>query len=83
VHYALGLSEGLATDIIGAIAIPDIANYHGIAEPAYTPLERLVRATRNLFWMLWIGNLVAVILLERLSPDPAGRLFRPRAAVPA
>jgi hypothetical protein len=29
------------------------------------------------------GSFVAVILLERLAPDPAGRLFKPRAAVPA
>ncbi|HEU5284166.1 MAG TPA: hypothetical protein VFU53_10155, partial [Burkholderiales bacterium] len=83
VHYALGLSQGLATDIIGAIAIPDVSNYYGIAEPVFTPLELLVRRTRNLFWVLWIGNLLAVIVLERLSPDPAGRPLKARAAAPA
>jgi len=72
VHYALQLSDGLATDIFSALAIPNVTRYYPIAEVTYTPLELAVRNTRNLFWILWIGNLIAVVILERLFPDPAG-----------
>ena len=72
VHYALQLSDGLATDIFSAVAIPNITRFYPVAEVTYTPLELAVRNTGNLFWILWIGNLIAVVILERLFPDPAG-----------
>ena len=71
-RYVLSRSDGLATDILAAIAEPNLMRTFGISEPMYTPLEELIRQSAGSWWIFWVVNLAAVFLLERISPDPLG-----------
>ena len=80
---SLFLAQGmLATNLFDSIALTapgTIVSVYGAAEIVQPPMERLMRGIRHLWWVLWIVNLVVVILLERLFPDPLGARGR-RAA---
>ena len=68
-RIVLSKSDGVATDILAAVAQPNLMRAFGIAEPIYAPLEEVMRQMASLWWIFWVVNLVAVILLERFSPD--------------
>ena len=71
-HYFLATSSGIASNLIDAIAIPNLNRGYGIGEILHSPLETAIRQTSSFWWILWIANLLVVLALERIFPDPLG-----------
>ncbi len=71
-RYNLHISDGVATNLLDAIATANFTNLYGIGEILYTPLESFIRRMASLWWVLWGVNLLVVMLFERFSPDPCG-----------
>jgi len=65
-------SGGVSADMIEMVTLPAINDLHGISAVALSWQQHAARQTADLWWMLWIANLIVVLALERLWPDPMG-----------
>jgi tetratricopeptide (TPR) repeat protein len=57
---ALRLSDGAATNILAAIATPNVSRMYGLSGVVISPLEALVRQAAGLWWALWLANALLV-----------------------
>ncbi|MCU0241801.1 MAG: hypothetical protein MUF51_05205 [Vicinamibacteria bacterium] len=76
VWHALGASQGAATNLLDAIAIPSLTRAYGIVGKIDPPHEIVIRQMAHFWWIAWILNLLLLALLELKHPDPLG----PRSA---
>lgn len=70
--YMLSNSQGMATNVLMAIAIPSFHKYFGISEYYHGADEALWRQLASYWWVLLVANLVFVGAMEKLRPDPNG-----------
>ena len=73
----LARSEGMATNLSDAMGAGNLSGAYGLASPyVHSALQIAVRRTADLWWIVWIVNVGAVLILERLWPDPCGQRGR-------
>lgn len=70
----LHTSEGLATNLLDAIATPQMDRYYGAATFERHGPEAAFAALEHVWWMLLLVNPPLVALMERRRPDPNGPL---------
>ena len=68
----LSNSQGMATNVLMAIAIPSFHKYFGISEYYHGADEAFWRQLASYWWVLLVANLVFVGAMEKLRPDPNG-----------
>jgi hypothetical protein len=66
VAHALSVSGGTATNVLEAIAVPNITRAYGIAAPLMPELEAWVRKASHLWWAILGANAVFVLVAEAL-----------------
>jgi hypothetical protein len=71
-------TDGLASNLLDAIATPAFNRYFGAGVPVVDPLKQALNGLCTWPWLLglFIANLVFVFVSERLRPDPAGWFAR-------
>ena len=77
--YMLSNSDGMATNILDAIAIPAYSRYFGAGEMTLGDrgaLDLIPRSFAALWWVFLIGNLVFVAIAEFMRPDPHNPIFK-------
>ncbi len=72
VAYYLAHSQGVATNLLDMVQINASGGYGLYSPSVYSALQVTVRRTADLWWIVWMVNLGAVLFLERLRPDPCG-----------
>lgn len=70
--YMLSKSDGVATNILMAIAMPSFNKYFGISEYFYGPEETFWRQIADYWWVFLLINFAYVGVMEKLRPDPNG-----------
>ena len=70
--YTLATTEGMATNILMAIAVPAFTKYFGVSQYFHGPDETFWRQMASYWWVFLLANVVFVGVMEKLRPDPNG-----------
>jgi len=72
VWYSLRTSSGIATNIIDAIALPNVTRTYGLSAMVWPPHDALLARLAPVWWALLLLNVVVLVTLELRRPDPLG-----------
>jgi len=72
IAYFFARSQGMAANPLEAIGFPGMAHAYGLFDYFLAPREALIADLRHLWWILLLINLIFMIVMECVRPDPLG-----------